>query len=79
MLLISGYDFCKYHVRLAMVRHDMVSFIGTATPRPIMKKSLIDPDQIGRVSSEDEKRVCSCETRSQCEHIFKNFNCLTRE
>ena len=27
----------------------------------------------GRVSSKDEKRVCSRETRSQREHIFKNF------
>ena len=33
----------------------------------------------GRVSSEDVKHVCSCKTRSQREHIFKNFNCLTRE
>ena len=32
-----------------------------------------------RVSSEDEKRVCSCETHLQREHIFKNFNCPTRE
>lgn len=28
--------------------------------------------QSGRVSSEDEKRVCSRETRSQLEHIFKS-------
>ena len=34
---------------------------------------------LGRISSEDEKRVCYCEKRSQCEHIFKNFNCPTRE
>ena len=27
----------------------------------------------GRVSSEDEKRVHSCQTNSQREHIFKNF------
>ena len=33
----------------------------------------------GRVSSEDEKRVCSCGTRKQPEHIFKNFNCPMRE
>ena len=33
----------------------------------------------GRVSSEDEKRVCYCETRLQHEHTFKNFNCPTRE
>ena len=33
----------------------------------------------GRVSIEDEKRVCSCETRPQREHIFKNFNRPTRE
>ena len=31
------------------------------------------------VSSEDVKHICSCKTRSQREHIFKNFNCLTRE
>ena len=34
---------------------------------------------LGRVSSEDEKRVCSCETRLQHKHIFKNLNCPTRE
>ena len=28
----------------------------------------------GRVSSEDEKRVCSRWTRLQCEHIFKYFS-----
>ena len=33
----------------------------------------------GRVSSEDEKHVCSHWTRIQREHIFKNFNCPTRE
>ena len=33
----------------------------------------------GRVSSEDEKRVSSCDTRSQREHILKNFNCPMRE
>ena len=33
----------------------------------------------GRVSSERQKRVCSRETRWQYEHIFKNFNCPTRE
>ena len=33
----------------------------------------------GCVSSEDEKRVWFREKRSQCEHIFKNFNCPTRE
>ena len=33
----------------------------------------------GRVSSEDEKRVWFREKRSQCEHIFKNFNCPTRD
>ena len=34
---------------------------------------------LGRVSSEEEKRVCSRWTRSQREHIFKNFNCPKRE
>ena len=28
-----------------------------------------DPSELGRVSSEDTKRVCSCETRLQREHI----------
>ena len=34
---------------------------------------------LGRVSSEDEKRVFSRETRWQYELIFKIFNCPTRE
>ena len=34
---------------------------------------------LGRVSSEDEKRICSCETRSQCDHILKNINFPARE
>ena len=34
---------------------------------------------LGRVSSEDEKRVCPCETRLQREHLIKNFHCPTRE
>ena len=33
----------------------------------------------GRVSTEDEKRVRFRWTLLQHEHIFKNFNCLTRE
>ena len=33
----------------------------------------------GRVSSEDEKRVCSRETRFQRKHIFMNFSWLMRE
>ena len=33
----------------------------------------------GRVSSEDEKRVCSLETHVQREHIFKNSNCPMRK
>ena len=33
----------------------------------------------GRVSGEDEKRVCSRWTCLQREHIFKNFHCSTRE
>ena len=33
----------------------------------------------GRVSSEDEKHVCSNWTCLQREHIFKIFNCPTRE
>ena len=33
----------------------------------------------GLVFSEDKKRVWFREARSQCEHILKNFNCLTRE
>ena len=36
-------------------------------------------NHFGRVSSKDEKRVCSRETRSQREHIFMHFNRLTRE
>ena len=34
---------------------------------------------LGRVSSEDKKRVHSRQTRLQCEQFFKNFNHLTRE
>ena len=50
-----------------------------------IKRDLLVTDAInnlqttGRVSSEDEKRVCSSETRLQREHIIKNFNCPTRE
>ena len=43
------------------------------------RKALMMIDDFERVSSEDEKRVYSCGTRLQRQHIFKNFNCLTRE
>ena len=33
----------------------------------------------GRVSGDDQKRVCFRETRSQGEHVFKNLNRPTRE
>ena len=33
----------------------------------------------GCVSSEDKKRVCSCETGLQCKLMFKNFNCIIWE
>ena len=41
--------------------------------------AVINENKYGRVSSEDEKRVCSRETRFQREHIFMNINCPTRE
>ena len=43
------------------------------------RKALMMIDDLGRVSSEEEKRVRSCEMRLQREHIFKNFHCPTRE
>ena len=30
-------------------------------------------------ASDDQKRVCSCDTPLQREHMFRNFNCPTRE
>ena len=39
----------------------------------------LEKEHRGRVSREDEKRVSSHETCSQHEHVFKNFNCATRE
>ena len=35
--------------------------------------------ELGRVSSEDEKRVSYREKHLQREHIFMNFHCPTRE
>ena len=34
----------------------------------------VDIERVRAVSSYDQKRVCSCETRLQLEHIFMNFN-----
>ena len=36
-------------------------------------------EALGRVSGDDQKRVSYRGTRLQREHIFKNFNCPTRE
>ena len=34
---------------------------------------------LGRISRDDQKRVYSRQTNLQREHIFKNFNCSSRE
>ena len=38
-----------------------------------------DSSFLGCVSSDDQKSVCPCEMRSQCEHMFMNLHCPTRE
>ena len=40
--------------------------------RAMRKKTFELKDFSRRVPSKDEKRVCTRETRSQCEHIFMN-------
>ena len=56
------------------VCNDMYRY--TRTLRLLLRPSLAHMEC---VSNEDQRRVCSYETRLQREHIFMNFNYLTRE
>ena len=48
----------------------------SSTPTSIPVLRICDD---GHVSSDDQKRVCSRQTRLQHEHIFRNFNCPSRK
>ena len=52
---------------------------GGKKVNPIILIKIFLCNYIGRVSSDDKNRVCSCETRFQHEHRFMNLNRPTRE
>ena len=51
---------------------DFITVVGSITD-VLVTEFGVSFFQLERVSSEDEKRVCSCKTRLQRERIFMNF------
>ena len=69
------------HVLYSKLEVSQKAMMDGKTMEEIPREPLDELEKLlkGHVSSEDEKRFCSCERRSQREHIFKNFNCHIRE